>query len=136
MIEKILATLVAAAEKAGNLQISTAIVQGQIQAPVGMRNDRLAIKLPDSPVTVDKIAITSINLVEGDVSTMVHQDFIEDAPLRQFHEAQVDRANAIVNRNLGLLKDLYLALKSEIGTPADRPAQTPPTEAAGGTGAA
>lgn len=61
--------------------------------------------------------VSSINLVEGDISTVVPEQFW--APdrdvVRKFHQDQVDKGNAIVERNLRLIGELGSSLAKAIG---------------------
>ncbi len=51
---------------------------------------------------------TSINLVEGDITSVIPDKFwaADKQVIRDFHQAQVEQAKDIVARNLGLVADL------------------------------
>lgn len=51
---------------------------------------------------------TSINLVEGDITSVVPEKFWapDQQIVRDFHQAQVEQAKAIVERNLRLIGEL------------------------------
>jgi hypothetical protein len=58
---------------------------------------------------VDELAIsTNINLVEGDITSVVPAKFWapDQQIVRDFHQAQVEQAKAIVDRNLRLIGEL------------------------------
>ncbi|PRQ05295.1 hypothetical protein ENSA5_04140 [Enhygromyxa salina] len=61
--------------------------------------------------------VTSINLVEGDINSVVPDRFWtpDKDVVRKYHQDQVDKSNAIVERNLRLIGELGAGLAKAIG---------------------
>ena len=54
---------------------------------------------------------TRINLLEGDIETKIHREFAPDPEkVAAFHQAQVNKAEQIIEKNLNTLKSLGQAL--------------------------
>lgn len=57
----------------------------------------------DSPRSIH----TTINLLEGDITTTMHSEFAADPQtVANFHKEQVNKAEQIIERNVKTLKDL------------------------------
>lgn len=84
-------------------------------------NANISGDLRDPKVTFDgtkgAAIVTSINLVDGDISTVVPDQFWapDKDVVRQYHQDQVDKGNAIVERNLRLIGELGSGLAKAIG---------------------
>jgi hypothetical protein len=59
---------------------------------------------------------TCINLLEGDITTAIDPVYASNAddPVRQYHEAQVQEAKEIVDRNLKTIADLIERLWDKV----------------------
>ena len=74
----------------------------------------------DLEVTLDeddqKSAVTSINLIEGDIKNALHKDYMsaDDPMLRDFHQAQVKLAQEIVANNVETLAKIVNLLWDKI----------------------
>jgi len=54
---------------------------------------------------------TEINLLEGDIKTTMHHDFaLDPEKVAAFHQAQVNKAEQIIEKNVNTLKSLAGAL--------------------------
>ncbi len=61
----------------------------------------------DSPKSIH----TTINLLEGDITTSMHLEFASDPQtVANFHKEQVNKAEHIIERNVKTLKDLVNTL--------------------------
>ena len=75
------------------------------------------------PATRDNSAIlTDINIVQGDVVNLIPKEFAaESSPVRDFHSAQVEKAENIVRANIaalkGMLEVLVMANDQNAGPP-------------------
>src|SRR5690606_34943396 len=51
---------------------------------------------------------TSINLVQGDITSVIPEEFLAPGQqvVRDFHDAQVEQAKAIVERNLRMIAEI------------------------------
>lgn len=60
-----------------------------------------------------QVMATRIRLLEGDITTKMDEAFVTGvhAPLRAFHEEQVNRGMQIVKDNIAALGDLYRLLR-------------------------
>ena len=57
--------------------------------------------------TTPKCIHTTINLLEGDITTTMHAEFAPDPQnVAAFHKEQVDKAEQIIERNINTLKNL------------------------------
>lgn len=85
-------------------------VQLQIVTQVGEATVRGELANPEVKFDEQKgtAIATSINLVEGDITSIVPEKFWapDQQIVREFHQAQVEQAKAIVERNLRLIGEL------------------------------
>lgn len=97
---KILDTLGTAVQGAMNLRVITlvgdAVVTGRVESPM--------VEMPATGPAM----VTNINLAGGDISTIMSQPFVDAgyADLRTLHNDMVGKAQAVVERNVIMLKDL------------------------------
>ena len=57
--------------------------------------------------TSPKCIHTTINLLDGDITTTMHTEFAPDPQnVAKFHKEQVDKAEQIIERNINTLKNL------------------------------
>jgi hypothetical protein len=94
-------SLLRAMNSAVQLQIVTQVGDATVSGPLGKP------EVVFEPQKGTAIA-TSINLVEGDITTVVPDKFWapDQQIVREFHQAQVEQAKAIVERNLRLIGEL------------------------------
>jgi hypothetical protein len=59
-------------------------------------------------VTTDQIQCiqTKIDLVQGDITTKIHQSFVKGINVYDFHKEQVSRGEAIIERNVQTVKTM------------------------------
>ncbi len=65
---------------------------------------------------VDKVALTRVHLIQGDITTVYHDAYITDdnyIALREYHDKQRDKGLEIVKGNLEAVKRLLDLLKEE-----------------------
>ena len=61
--------------------------------------------------TSSKSIHTTINLLEGDITTTMHSEFASDPQtVANFHKEQVNKAEQIIERNVNTLKNLASTL--------------------------
>ncbi len=87
-----------------------------IVSDVPVSGDFRRPELSIQPNTSNAIA-TSINLVEGDITSAAPESMWspDRAVVRDFHQGQVERGSAIVERNIRLVSELGSALAKAIG---------------------
>lgn len=57
---------------------------------------------------VDKVALTRVHLIQGDITTVYHDAYITDEnykPMREYHDSQRDKGLEIVENNLKAVGD-------------------------------
>jgi hypothetical protein len=99
---ELLGLLTRAASEVVNLKIVTVVSPVQVGGTI--ENPTVAF---DQGQKVGAIA-TCINLLDGDITTAIDAAYANNAddPVRQYHEAQVQEAKEIVDRNLKTIADL------------------------------
>ena len=107
----VLEALSATVQSAINLRIITLVGDAPITGSI--ENPRVA--MPGQAVSM----VTNINLVEGDVSTLISQPFLggEYAELRALHAEMAERAHKVIERNLAILQEI---LEDRAGRPPGR----------------
>ncbi len=72
--------------------------------------------VPDIDFQTDKAMLTRINLLQGDITTVVNESFATGpyAALRDYHEAKVKEGYAIIEKNIAALERLARLAKSEL----------------------
>lgn len=97
--DKLLAAMGAAVELRVITFVDDVTISGTLADP--------KIDFGDKP-KVGNVIATSINLVQGDVTSVVPERLwaADKQVIRDFHQAQVDQAKAIVERNLQLIAEL------------------------------
>jgi hypothetical protein len=100
--------------RAVNLRVVTVIGDAQVQGAL----ENLQITAPNATGTS---LVTDIDLVQGDITTVVSQPLLgpDYADLRNMHQAAVAQAQAIVKSNV----DIMVSIVKEIG---DQLHQLPP----------
>lgn len=94
-----------------NLRVITlvgdATIGGSIESP--------SVSMPAQAVSM----VTNINLVEGDVSTLVSQAFLgsEYAELRTLHAAVTEQAHKIIERNIEILQAILKSVEGDLTLP-------------------
>lgn len=75
-----------------------------------------------------KVIATSINLVQGDVTSVVPERFwaADKQAIREFHQAQVGQAKEIVARNLELILEVGEKVVKALGELRDMEAKPAP----------
>ena len=74
-----------------------------------------------------KVIWTSINLVQGDITTVVDPEFQGDAgrELREFHKSRESQGLEIIHRNISALKELVALLGDAVEHKNTHPAASP-----------
>lgn len=97
----------------------------------GLSEVQVVTIVQDLPVTVETIdlrtkatfataggpvpaLITVFNLIDGDVTNVIAPSLKDDADLRAFHTAQVDRSLAVLPANIEALVKLGKAIREEL----------------------
>ncbi len=58
-----------------------------------------------------KMISTKINLIEGDITTTIHSDFVKDKKaIADFHKDQISKAEQIIKQNVETVKSIADAL--------------------------
>ncbi len=58
-----------------------------------------------------KMISTKINLIEGDITTTIHSDFVKDKKaIADFHKDQINKAEQIIKQNVETVKSIADAL--------------------------
>lgn len=102
--------LLQAVQAAVELQIVTVVGEATISGDI---NDT-KVKFP--PDTTNAIA-TSINLIEGDITSVVPKQFWspENEVIRQYHQAQIEKGHAVVAGNIQVIGEFGERLAGAIG---------------------
>ena len=59
----------------------------------------------------DKMILTKINLLEGDITTTIHRDFVKDkTKIADFHKDQINKAEQIIKQNVETVQSIADAL--------------------------
>ncbi len=106
--DKLLAAMGAAVELRVITYVGDAAISGNLE--------RASVSFGDQPKPGNVIA-TSINLVQGDVTSVVPDRFwtADKQVIRDYHSAQVDQAKAIVERNLQLVAEIGEKVVKAVG---------------------
>lgn len=115
----VLEALSATIRSAINLRVITLVGD----APVTGSIDNPQVAMPAKSVSM----VTNINLIEGDVSTVLSEPFLgsDYAELRQLHGTMVDKGHAIIERNVAVLRELLADLAGKtLPEPPERRAKT------------
>ncbi len=107
----VLEALSATVQSAINLRVITLVGDAPITGSI--ENPRVA--MPGQAVSM----VTNINLVEGDVSTLVSQAFLgsEYAELRTLHAAVTEQAHKIIERNIEILQAILKSVEGNLTLP-------------------
>ena len=68
---------------------------------------------------IDKLILTRINLIQGDITTIYHQDYIGNPDLvflREYHDQQRDKGHQIVKDNIEAIVKLIELWKNNKNT--------------------
>lgn len=86
----------------------SAAVELRIITQVGDVNVSGDLAKPTVTLGKGSAIATSINLVEGDITSVVPEEFLAPGQqvIRDFHDAQVEQAKAIVERNLRMIAEI------------------------------
>lgn len=105
----------AAIRSAINLRVITLVGDAPITGSVESPN----VSMPAQAVSM----VTNIDLVEGDVSTLVSQAFLgsQYAELRALHAAMTDQAHKIIERNIEILQNILKTVEGDLPLPDRRP---------------
>jgi hypothetical protein len=104
----VLEALSATVQSAINLRIITLVGDAPITGSI--ENPR--VSMPTQAVSM----VTNINLVEGDVSTLISQPFLggEYAELRALHAEMAERAHKVIERNLAILQEIWKTVQADL----------------------
>jgi hypothetical protein len=93
-----LQTLQNTIQKVATLSITTIVGEAQLD------EDGTTYK----PVAGAKVMQSSIDLLEGDITSIIPEDFLKEpyASLREYHQAREDMGRAIIKENIECLKSL------------------------------
>ncbi len=120
--------------RAVNLRVITLVGDAQIQGTL----ESLQVT---APAANSGTLVTDINIVGGDVTTIISERFLgaDHAELRAAHQAAVTQAQEIVARNISVLVSVAKEIGDLLGAlPAPSspaPSRTPPVGAGAGAGA-
>ena len=109
--------------RAVNLRVITMVGDAKVQGEL----EALQVSAPQASSTM----VTDINLVAGDVTTMISEKLLgaDQAELRAAHQAAVTQAQEIVSRNAQILVSIAKEIGNQLGAlPAPSspgPARTP-----------
>jgi hypothetical protein len=109
--------------RAVNLRVITMVGDAKVQGDL----ESLQVSAPQASSTM----VTDINLVAGDVTTMISEKLLgaDQAELRAAHQAAVAQAQEIVSRNAQILVSIAKEIGNQLGAlPAPSspgPARTP-----------
>jgi hypothetical protein len=103
-----MAKVLAALEGMVTLRVTTVVGPVKLQA-VDDFNARTTAIMPADQV-VD-CATTAINLVQGDITQIRTQKFVDDAAFSKLHDDAMLTARTIIADNIGALKEAILALE-------------------------
>jgi hypothetical protein len=94
-----------------NLRIITLVGDSSVTGSVESPN----VTMPAQAVSM----VTNINLVEGDVSTLVSQAFLgsQYAELRTLHAAMTEQAHKIIERNIEILQAVLKSVEGDLTLP-------------------
>jgi hypothetical protein len=111
----VLDALGATIRSAINLRVITLVGDAPITGSVESPN----VSMPAQAVSM----VTNINLVEGDVSTLVSQAFLggQYAELRTLHAAMTEQAQKIIERNVAILQAIVKTVEGDLPLPERRP---------------
>ena len=57
-----------------------------------------------------KVIHTKIDLLQGDITTRIHKDFVEGVDIYEFHKEQVKKAEEIISQNVKTVKTMAESL--------------------------
>jgi len=94
--------LMKAASEAINLKIRT------IVGPIALEDDKISTKVDAEDAANTKAMMTQINLLDGDITTKMDEDFASGPyqSLRSFHQEQQDKGDKIIQNNIAVIKEL------------------------------
>ena len=92
-----------------NLKITTMVGEARISGPI----HKLDVQLPG----VGASAVTNINLLDGDIANCISPAIVggDYKDIKALHEAMVEKGQAIVERNVRLLRELLAAGFTRLG---------------------
>jgi len=75
-------------------------------------DDKINVKIPSSDGS--KCISSTINLLDGDIDTLIHDDFMSDKlrPVLDFHLEREKKGHEIIKGNINALKELLDLAKS------------------------
>ena len=100
-----------ALENAMHLDIRTIIGPLQLDD-----TNKVSKEVDPNKIAETKAIITSINLVTGDITTKMDEEFVtgDYQSLRSFHQEQEKKGNEIILKNLEVMKNLIVLLREKI----------------------
>jgi hypothetical protein len=109
-----------ALEELVTLKIVTAVGEMEVDVNEGRRASVTAL-------SKSKVIWTSIDLLQGDILTVIHPDYEGEAgkELREFHKARETQGIAIIKENVAALRDLVKLLAESYESRKARPADLP-----------
>lgn len=96
--------------RAVNLRVITLVGDAQVQGTL----ESLQVT---APAADSGTLVTDINLVGGDITTIISEKFLgaDHADLRAAHQASVTQAQDIVARNIGVLVSVVKEIGNQLG---------------------
>lgn len=112
--QSFLATLLQAAESLVHLQIVTVVGDVELSGNV----DHPQIKFPNNTSGPENAIVTNINLVDGDITTVIPAKYENDidGPIMKYHADQVTQANQSMDKKLQLIQSLITDIFPELNS--------------------
>jgi hypothetical protein len=90
------------------LEVKVVTVVGNLPVSINTRlgGDDTKTTLGTTPTDLSKAIVTIVKLADGDVTTVIADDLVENAELRAMHTAQVTESLEVLPRNLKALVEL------------------------------
>jgi hypothetical protein len=107
--------LVYALESLVELQVVTCVTASSFTIEADPSGSGLVIRPEAKGLKADSTFYTEINLVTGDINTVVPAGNAESGdPIRELHAANVEQGTEIVRANVAALKDVMAEFREEV----------------------
>jgi hypothetical protein len=119
ILDELITKIKKALENLVTLEIVTIVGDVKFQPKSDTEKDKIIATIDYS--TEPKAILTKIDLLQGDIQTVFHEDFVTGnyTELREFHAAREAQGHDIVEQNLAALEKLFQLAKKLIRDETD-----------------
>lgn len=118
-LNELIVKIKSAIENLVTLEIVTAVGDVKFQPKSDNEKDKIIATIDYN--SAPKAILTKIDLLQGDIQTVLHEDFVTGnySGLRDFHAAREAEGHAIIKENLAALEQLFQLAKKLIQDKTD-----------------